>query len=502
MMDCMQLKELIRELASVSVEGSVDREIAGLTYDSRRVTPGMVFVAIPGQNVDGHEYIGTAVERGASAVICEQNGIVAPRVTRIRVPDSREALARAAATFYEHPSQQLKVIGVTGTNGKTTVAFMVKQILEGAGIRTGLLGTVRYEIGERIIPAQRTTPEALDIQDMLAQMVRAGCGACVMEVSSHALEQKRVQEVRFDVVAFTNLTQDHLDYHGTMESYYQAKRKLFLKSGENDKSLTAVINLDDPFGVRLSRESIQDARITYGVLQPARIGASKIQLSREGSRLVVEIDQKRLTWQIPLIGRHNVYNVLAAAGTAMALGVEPARIQQAVAHLQPVPGRLEGVSSGQPFGVYVDYAHTDDALRNVLRTLREITSGRLLLTFGCGGNRDLGKRFKMGRAAAQLADFTLITSDNPRRESPADIAAHIESGYCAVRDDNYRVELDRRRAIDEIIRQARPGDVVLIAGKGHETYQEFEDTIVPFDDRSYARETLESLGYLERTATG
>ena len=491
----MRLKELIEHLPAARVEGSLDREVAGIAYDSRRVTPGMVFVAIPGQNSDGHEYINTAIERGATAVICERNGILAHRATKIRVPDVREALARAATSYYHNPSAKLKVIGVTGTNGKTTVSFMIKSILEAAGIKTGLIGTVHYEIGDRVIPASRTTPESLEVQQMMSQMLRADCSACVMEVSSHALEQKRVFGVQFDVGLFTNLTRDHLDYHGTMENYFVAKKKLFDALAEGVKKGAAVINIDDTYGARLASQCKVEVELTYGFQKAAKLRADKIELGKDGSRFVVETPDRKFAVRLPLIGRHNIYNALAAVGAGLALKVDVLKIQAALNAMAPVPGRLEGVALGQRFGVYVDYAHTDDALQNVLTTLREITKGRVLLAFGCGGSRDTGKRAKMGKVAAELADYTLITSDNPRREQPEKIAAQIEEGYRSVRAEGYSLELDRRRAIQQIIGKAGPGDTVLIAGKGHETYQEFEDTVVPFDDRVHAAETLESLGF-------
>ena len=488
----MKLKRLIEALPGAIADGALDREITGIAYDSRRVTPGMLFVAIPGQHTDGHEFISSAVDRGASAIICERNGFAHPRAAKIQVPDVREALARSAAAFHGNPSAGLKVIGVTGTNGKTTVTFMVKSMLEGAGIKTGLLGTVQYEIGDRVIPAQRTTPESLEVQQMMAQMVKAGCEACVMEVSSHALEQKRVFGVEFDVAIFTNLTRDHLDYHGTMERYFASKEKLFAGLARGRKKSAAVINTDDSFGARLSGQHKVDFEFTYG-FRPSRLHAMQVQLGKDGSRFVVETPERKFPVRLPLIGRHNVYNALAAIGAGMALDVHLLKIQAALNALQPVPGRLESIASGQPFGVYVDYAHTDDALKNVLQTLREITPGRVLVAFGCGGNRDAGKRAKMGRIAAEMADYTCITSDNPRKESPEKIAGQIEDGYRAVKQRDYLIELDRKRAIQHIISMAVAGDSVLIAGKGHETYQEFEDTIVPFDDRAHAREALEAV---------
>ena len=489
----MQLKELVKQFPVLRVEGSLDREIAGIVYDSRRVTPGMVFVAIPGAHVDGHDFINTAIDRGAAAIICERNGFSSPRATKIKVADVRETLARAAACYYQHPSTRLQVIGVTGTNGKTTVAFMIKEVLETAGIKTGLLGTVRYEIGDRIIPAARTTPESLEVQQMMAQMVLSGCKACVMEVSSHALEQKRTAGIEFDVAIFTNLTQDHLDYHGSMENYLAAKQKLFTKTANGSKRGSVVINIDDASGVRLVKETDVEVKLTYGIRNAANLRATNVRLGADASSFTVEGVEKGFTCKLPLIGRHNIYNALAATGASLALGIDIKKIQSALSRMTPVSGRLENVSSGQKFSVFVDYAHTDDALHNVLTTLREVTKGRLLLLFGCGGNRDTGKRPKMGRVAAEFADYTIITSDNPRNEQPEGIAAQIEEGFRSVKQRDYCVELDRKRAINEIISLARPGDTVLLAGKGHETYQEFESTVVPFDDRVHAREALDNL---------
>jgi UDP-N-acetylmuramoyl-L-alanyl-D-glutamate--2,6-diaminopimelate ligase len=313
-----------------------------------------------------------------------------------------------------------------------------------------------------------------------------------MEVSSHALEQKRVFGVEFDVGVFTNLTRDHLDYHGTMERYFSAKEKLFASVARGRKKSAAVINIDDSFGARLTGKHKVDFEFTYG-FHPARLRATKVHLGKDGSRFVVETPERKFPIRLPLIGRHNIYNALAAIGAGMALDVHLLKIQASLNAMLPVPGRLENIAAGQPFGVYVDYAHTDDALKNVLRTLREITPGRVLVAFGCGGNRDSGKRARMGRVAAEMADYTCITSDNPRKESPEKIAGQIEDGYRSVKPQDYLVELDRKRAIHHIIGMAASGDSVLIAGKGHEAYQEFEDTVVPFDDRLHAREALEAV---------
>lgn len=497
----MKLSQLLQSLSALEVEGSLDREITGLAYDSRRVTQGTVFVALRGQNTDGHTYINDAIDRGAVAIICERNGFSSARATKIVVTDARETMGHAATAFYGNPSAKLKVIGVTGTNGKTTVSFLVKEMLQAAGIKTGLLGTIRYEIGDRVIPAARTTPEALEIQQMLAQMVRAGCEACVMEVSSHALDQKRTLGVEFDVAIFTNLTQDHLDYHGTMDGYFAAKMKLFTALHHGEKHGAAVINIDDAYGERLHREGDVAVKLTYGLGQSAQLRASDIELHQDRTTFSIETNGEKLKCEMPLIGRYNIYNALAAVGAGLTLDLDIKLLRKALKKMAPVPGRLERVSAKEPFNVFVDYAHTSDALEQVLKTVREVTKGRLLLLFGCGGSRDVGKRAKMGEVAAKYADYSLVTNDNPRRESPSQIAGQIQRGYREVRPDSFGMELDRRRAIEDIVNMAQPGDTVLIAGKGHETYQEFDDTVIPFDDRVIARDALAARGLREKTST-
>lgn len=497
----MRLKDLISHFPVLTVEGPLDRDITGIVSDSRRVTPGVLFAAIPGRQADGREFIPDAIDRGAAAILCEQGSVVPKRATKVVVARVRAALADAAAAFHGFPARKLRLIGVTGTNGKTTVTFLVKHLLETAGIPTGLMGTIRYEIGDRVIPAHRTTPEALETQEMLARMTRAGCQACVMEVSSHALDQERVRGLKFDAAIFTNLTQDHLDYHGDMEEYFQAKRALFQEPFTAAESSAVVINVDDAAGRRLLDETHARVRVRYGLGTATDVGADQIELFSDHTRLRIQMAGESLACRLPLIGRHNVYNALAAAGAGIALKLAPALICRALEEAPPVPGRLERVGAKRvPFGVYVDYAHTDDALGHALRTLRELTRGRLLLVFGCGGSRDTGKRIKMGRVAATGADFTLITSDNPRKESAAGIAAQIEAGFLELNRRDYRIELDRARAIEAALRMAAAGDTVLIAGKGHETYQEFEDTIVPFDDRVCAAEILSELMEKESAA--
>jgi UDP-N-acetylmuramoyl-L-alanyl-D-glutamate--2,6-diaminopimelate ligase len=489
----MRLSKLIESLGGTQVDGPLDREILAIHYDSRRVTPDALFVALPGQKTDGHQYVEQAIQRGAGAVVVQQAATVSKRATVIQVPDAREALARLAAHFYNYPYRKMKVLGVTGTNGKTTTAFMIKRILEESGVKTGLIGTVRYEIGERVIPASRTTPEAVELNEMMSQMVRQNCGAVVMEVSSHALHQKRVLGIDFDVAVFTNLTQDHLDYHKTMDAYFEAKCILFKTLSTNGKIGMAVINLDDPRGRELAAMPLRAPKLTYGVCADAMLRAQELKDNCVGLRFEVASPKGTERITLPLFGRYNVSNALAAIGACMTLGVKLPAIARALRSLPQVPGRLERVDCGQPFQVFVDYAHTDDALKNVLTALRESARGRLLVCFGCGGNRDARKRPLMGRVAARLADFTVLTSDNPRKEEPRAIIAQIEEGFAqAGGAGKYEVIVDRREAIHRALGMAQPKDVVVIAGKGHETYQEFADTVISFDDREVAREHLAS----------
>ncbi|MEI6084856.1 MAG: UDP-N-acetylmuramoyl-L-alanyl-D-glutamate--2,6-diaminopimelate ligase [Verrucomicrobiota bacterium] len=491
----MKLTDILHTVKMLAVEGTLDRDITGITYDSRRVMPGNLFVAMRGENTDGHRYVESAVDRGATAIVFERETGLNPRATRIKVQDARLTLALAAARFYNHPSQALKVVGVTGTNGKTTTAFMVQAIMEAAGIGTGLLGTVQYQVGQRIIPAARTTPESVEIQDLMCQMLRAGCGGVAMEVSSHALDLHRVDGLDFDVAIFTNLSQDHLDYHKTMEDYFRAKSRLFASLGAMHKRGRAVVNADDEYGRRLiAGLGGENAVVTYGVLGDATIRATDVRVSADGTYFVVCTPLGCVPMLLPLHGRYNVHNALAAIGAAYALGIDLATIERALAHMPAVPGRLQRLHIRQPFNVYIDYAHTEDALRNVLMTVSELTKGRLICVFGCGGDRDTGKRAPMGTAACELADFTILTSDNPRTEDPRAILQQIEAGYPGGTQSRYQVIVDRQEAIERALDLARPGDSVLVAGKGHETYQEFADTVVPFNDRQLIEEYFTNLG--------
>jgi len=486
----MILKRLLSSISTRRIEGELEREVTGIVLDSRRVTPGKVFVACRGQNTDGHDYISEAIDRGAVAVICERNGFASNRAAKVVVEDTRAALPVLACEFHGHPSRKLKIIGITGTNGKTTTSFLLKNILEAHGIRTGLITTVHRDVAGHILPANRTTPEAPDLQHLLAQIVREGCEACVMEVSSHALDQGRVNGTEFDVGVFTNLTHDHLDYHRTMEGYFEAKAKFFTLLERSSKPARAIINGDDEYGRRLLGETKTPNPISYGLLGDTTLHGTQLELDPVGMHFTVDDEGERFALGSQLLGRHNVYNSLAALGVTKALGLDIEKTVEAMAKTPPVPGRLERVDMGQSFNVIVDYAHTADALENILTTLGEITGNRILLTFGCGGNRDAGKRTRMGEVAARLAHYTVVTSDNPRKEPSAAIAAQIEAGYRSVRSDGSRTILDRHAAIQDVIRHAQAGDTVVIAGKGHETYQELKDSVVPFDDRRHAAEVI------------
>jgi UDP-N-acetylmuramoyl-L-alanyl-D-glutamate--2,6-diaminopimelate ligase len=473
----MKLGELLEALPECRVRGRRDVEIAGVTLDSRTVRQGYLFVALRGQRHDGHSYIAEAMERGAVAVLSEKDLPNNNRLTSVVAGDARSALARLSDRFYGGPSKEIEVIGVTGTNGKTTVCYLVREILSAAGRRPALLGTIEYLIGHRSVPAERTTPEAPLLQAMMREAVNEGCDSVVMEVSSHALEQHRVECVDFKVAVFTNLGRDHLDFHGSAENYFAAKSALFRSPGLR----AAVVNRDDPVGERIA-VSATATLLTYGLGDRATVRGSALEAGPRGSRFELHAGAGSRDVALPLLGRHNVYNALAAAAAALADGVGLETIAAALGAARPAPGRLEEVSAGGPFTVYIDYAHTADALENALLTVRERCTGRVILVFGCGGDRDRTKRTPMGRVAARLADLSIITSDNPRRENPRDIMAEIAAGFGDAADRVVEIQ-DRREAIAEALRRAKAGDVVLVAGKGHERTQEYADTVVPFSDK-------------------
>jgi len=487
----MQLKVLARTLSPRRIVGTLDREVESIAYDSRRVRDNGLFVAIRGEKSDGHQFIDQAIEKGASVIVADRD-VSSPRATSLLVDNARVALADAAVAFYGRPSAKLKMAGVTGTNGKTTTAFLIKHICENAGVRCGLIGTVQYEIGPRVLPATRTTPEALDLQELLHQMVNAGCRATAMEVSSHALAQERTRGIEWDVALFTNLTQDHLDFHGTMENYFEAKAALFqgLASQERKKRPVAVVNIDDRHGqMLLHRLGNKIPVVTYGMGTRADFRASNYRTEFSGTSYQLDARGRSYLVRVPLIGRFNVANSMAALAAANAMGVDLRAAVLSLARSPQVPGRLEAVPAKRQFQVFVDYAHTPDALLNVLKTLRELGPRKVIAVFGCGGNRDRQKRPLMARVADEHADYAIITSDNPRKEDPEAIIAEVEKGFSS---NHYEKITDRAEAISRAVAMAQPRDVVLIAGKGHEKYQEFADHTVPFDDLQVARRALEN----------
>lgn len=484
------LSDLLTAGEIVAVRGPLDRPVTGIVMDSRRVVPGSVFFALPGLRTDGSIHVAEALSRGAVAVVSVAAPAATPaKVTFIQVADARAALARAARRVHRAPDHDLAVVGVTGTNGKTTVAHLVKLFLE-EQTRVGLLGTISYDLGARTVPSFKTTPEALDVFHLLAQMRDAGCREAVMEVSSHGIDQRRVLGLEFAAAVFTNLTQDHLDYHQTLEAYFQVKARLF--TGETGSvPPVAIINIDDPHGCRLLDmiPAGTSRVVTYGESADALIRAEGVELGFKETTFALVWPEGRARVRSPLLGRYNVANVLAAAATAYGLGRNPHAFLARLAVFSGVPGRMERIEEGQAFNVLVDYAHTDDALRNALGMLRAITPGRVLCVFGCGGNRDRAKRPLMTRAVEECADIALVTADNPRGETVPAIFDDMRAGV--TRPEKFTWIEDRRRAISLALDLCRPGDCLLVAGKGHETYQEFADTITPFDDRQVVRELIQ-----------
>jgi UDP-N-acetylmuramoyl-L-alanyl-D-glutamate--2,6-diaminopimelate ligase len=485
------LSDYIGEGEALAVKGSLERPISGLVMDSRRVVPGNLFFALPGLRSDGLSFVDEAVSRGASAVIAQTIPSHPPaRVTFIQVADARAMLARVSQRYFKFPDRDLSVVGVTGTNGKTTVTHLIRQFLNGSE-RVGLLGTINYDLGARTVPSYRTTPESLDIFGMLAQMRDAGCRSAVMEVSSHGIAQQRVLGLEFGAAVFTNLTRDHLDFHKTLESYFEVKTRLFTGSAGPVPKL-AVVNLDDPHGEALAAKiaaEVPSARlVTFGENPRADVRAENVVLNFRDTALTVAWPGGSVSAESPLIGRYNVSNLLAAAATAWGLGRDPTVFIPKIKGFKGVPGRMERIEEGQAFNVLVDYAHTDDALRNALGMLRAITPGRLLVVFGCGGNRDRTKRPRMVQAVQEFADQAFATADNPRGEQLERIFSDMREGV----SDPSKISWidDRRRAISIALDAARAGDSLLIAGKGHEGYQEFADTVIPFDDRQVVRELI------------
>lgn len=466
---------------------TADVEIGGIRYDSRRVSPGECFVALRGTGFDGHRFIAEALQRGATAVVIDDDNALSDSlalhhgVTKILVADTRRALAQLAATFFGHPSKKLTMVGVTGTNGKTTTAYLIRSIFEASGRSAGLIGTIEYVFGQTSSPASHTTPESLELQELLARMVGVGCNAVAMEVSSHALHQSRVYGIDFSAAVFTNLTQDHLDYHGSMEEYFRAKRILFdgLRA-----DAPAVINADDPWGRVLQAER-RGALTTYGFRSGSTVTVRDSAATLEGTAITVSVESAPLRLRSPLVGTFNVYNILAAFAAAHALRMPLDAIVSGIERLGAVRGRFERIRSPRGWTAIVDYAHTPDALENCLRTIRALLPegrpGRVITVFGAGGDRDRTKRPAMGAIAASLSDVVILTSDNPRSEDPLSIIRDIAAGIPP--RVPYDVEPDRRRAITQALERARSGDVVLVAGKGHEDYQVIKGDRLHFSDR-------------------
>jgi UDP-N-acetylmuramoyl-L-alanyl-D-glutamate--2,6-diaminopimelate ligase len=476
----MELERLVAALAPEAVLGSPDPvEVRDLAYDARAVTPGAAFFCVPGERADGHDFAGQAVESGAVALVVER--AVEPEVPQLVVPDARAAMATAADAFFGEPTRELEVAGVTGTSGKTTSAFLLYSVLETAGRSPGLLGTVESRVGAEVRPVVRTTPEAIDLQRTFREMLDAGNRSVALEASSHASVLRRLDRVRFDALVFTNLSQDHLDFHPSMEDYFEAKRKLFTGAAPPP----AAVNVGDEWGRRLADELADTGRaplVTFGLTEDAEIRPESLVLDASGARFTaggIEIRSQ-------LRGRFNVENVLGVVAAAILLDVDEDEIAAGIAAVAGAPGRFETVDEGQPFTVVVDYAHKPDALDKVLRAARELTDGRVLVVFGAGGDRDRGKRPLMGKIARDLADVVIVTSDNPRSEDPLAIIQDVLQGA----GTDVEIDPNRRTAIARAFELAEPGDVVVIAGKGHEQGQEVAGEKLPFDDRAVAREAL------------
>jgi len=485
---------------------SGDPGVSSVEYDSRRVKPGCVFVAMRGESSDGNKFIDQAIVAGAVAVVTDSL-VETPRpgVAWAVVPNGRRALARVSANFYKRPAERIAVTGITGTNGKSTTAFLLESILTAAGRKSALIGTIEYHVAGKVLPAPHTTPEALELNRIFSEALGQGATDAVMEVSSHALAQERVFGVPFDVAVFTNLTRDHLDYHKTMEEYFAAKRALFEGCG-TDAPRAVVTNVDDESGAKLAEFSRKRSSVVlkYG-WERGDLHAEKVEITTRGTRFDLVMPEGKVAVFSALIGRVNVYNILAAAGAGYARGCAASAIAEGIDRLACVPGRFERVDCGQPFTVVVDYAHTDDALRNLTALARELvsdTKGRVLTVFGCGGDRDRNKWPLMGEAAGRGSDFVVLTSDNPRSEDPVAIINDAVVGLQKT-GVKYSVEADRRKAIALAIGEARPGDIVLLAGKGHEKVQVTREGSLPFDDLEVARTALRAVGFeCEAAAAG
>lgn len=494
----MLLKDLTASLVGSVIIGDTNSSCQNIQIDSRKVTSGDLFICLPGHTVDGHDFAPQAAANGAAALVVERHLPEIP-LPQLVVRDARVAMAVLANVYYHFPSRQLQMIGITGTNGKTTTSYLIESILQHEGKKTGLIGTIQRRMNGEVFPMSGTTPEALDLQRYLYEMVECDTEYCVMEVSSHALEQGRVKGTEFRTAIFTNLTQDHLDYHNTMEEYRAAKGLLFSRLGnsypeDHQARKYAVLNADDPASAFFAKQTAAEV-LTYGVEQKADVKASHIQITARGTSFHVDTFRGSTDISLQMVGKFNVYNALAAITAALLENIPLEHIKESLELVKGVDGRVEAVNEGQPYAVIVDYAHTPDGLENVLRTVKEFAEGKVLTVFGCGGDRDRTKRPLMGAIAGKYSDHIFVTSDNPRTEQPGSILLDIEEGLKQndVPADKYELIEDRRDAIHKAIEMASPRDVVLIAGKGHETYQLINGKVYDFDDRLVAKEAIRSL---------
>ena len=480
----MKLSTLVHHLESMGTYNLCDVEITGITNDSRKVRPGYLYVAIKGYKADGHNFIKKSLECGAQAIVSEEKLSLDTSIPQIVVRNTRKALSSLSCCFYNNPSQKINVVGVTGTNGKTTTTFLTKSIIEKAGYEAGLIGTINYQIGEKMITAQETTPESVELQRLIAEMVAAKMKFAVMEVSSHSAIQHRIENIDFKTAVFTNITAEHLDYHKTISNYMNAKVELF-KNLRKDSF--AVLNADDEFSEYFADRT--NAKILwYGIKNDADIKAEICRESTSDIMIKLKYSGKEIDMKMPFVGVHNVYNVLAAVASAISLGFELDVIKSGIETAPTVPGRLESVPCNRGFEVVVDYAHTPHALETVLQALRNLVKGRILLVFGCGGDRDKEKRPLMGRIADEKSDIFWLTNDNPRSEDPLNIIDGIKVGIKPGR--SFHTQINRHKAIADALSEATDGDLVLVAGKGHEKYQIIKDTITPFDDREVIKAIL------------
>ena len=495
------LDKLLQYISIEKIKKADRQEIQGIAYDSRQVRDNYLFVAIPGLKNNGANFIEEAIKRGAKAIVTQEDLLGRfehKGISYIRVRDAREALSGLSAAFYDFPSSQLKVIGITGTNGKTSTAYFLESILKTAHLSVGLIGTINYRIGERTIPSVYTTPESLELQSLLREMVNSGISHVIMEVSSHALAQKRVSQIEFDIAVFTNLSQDHLDYHKTMQSYLSSKSLLFEYLGrfpEKDRKKVGVVNGDEPLIpeiLKILKRFPEVETLSFGLGKKNIFQAKVVDSILPQNRFIIENDLEYIDVNLSLPGRHNVYNALAAAACGIRLGIDSKLVKEGLEKMKNIPGRFEFIGETLPFKIVVDYAHTEEALRNILETARSFHPRRIILIFGCGGDRDKLKRPQMGKVAERLTDFSILTSDNPRSEEPEKIIADIERGFGF--KGNYQIILDRYQAIKSALKMAEPDDMIIVAGKGHETYQVYKDTVSPFDDREVVKKALREIG--------